>query len=850
MAAVELQRQADGTAFATLRSSGDEKRFRDIAIHRLGGVEVQWRRPGSERIFFRGCQDLDRLLRVAKLCKASSSPINSTLAVFIYTALSLELEKRTPPTMQSHLTRRVFRAIINNEPLHFSRCHRHQLLHTISPARVRPWVPVLHVPRRTLFAFNFNPTTETGEGQPATLPSEKGLQPMTDLKRSLEDKSRAPPNHTLTKAFQLFFATRVESPGIINLFQARLLSITWRHLKAQQEELDDREFQDVFSVENLERMLFVLSEAECLPESRATILKIARYAHAELCADHGFGPNSVSRPALLVYINLLSSNGCPAEARNTIIKFGGRFRGAKPSPWLTVMKGFAMDDDKRQLRNIVRDMEKYSLTFDQASHEELINLLIEQGQFKAVQTAYECPITSDFDPRMVNKKAAIVEPSVTTKKAVVKYAIMNSEIEWARPIFHSLPQGPLSETVGITLLWEAAQGSNASSLAEKVKSWIASDAQIKDALTIADLNSVVQYANASQRPELAPGFVRLAEQWGLVPDQRTHLLQLESYIQAGAVEQTLEMLEQRVDLGLLPSENLPLCNKLIAMLCLSEQRDALFQRISSLLDPLFQDNVRLDPTTVAALTHMLLYRHDWEAISELLRPRLGTYDDEGKGVVRKVITDFILDSSQKDEDVWDVYELFKLAFPQTAVSVRTEVMCSFFERKRSDLAVLVFGHMRQAEDPRRRPKPDTYARCFQGIARNSDATNLELVHNMLKLDLEVNLNTRIQNGLMLAYAACEMPEKSMEIFRQILQSDEGPSQKTIGIFFKVCEKHHNGAQEAIKMLEKIKKVGLEVDRRLFTGYIEAVAAQCEFDLATTGIDKMQAETGVPPTSTT
>lgn len=286
------------------------------------------------------------------------------------------------------------------------------------------------------------------------------------------------------------------------------------------------------------------------------------------------------------------------------------------------------------------------------------------------------------------------------------------------------------------------------------------------------------------------------------------------------------------------------------MLCLSEQRDALFQRISSLLDPLFQDNVRLDPTTVAALTHMLLYRHDWEAISELLRPRLGTYDDEGKGVVRNVITDFILDSSQKDEDVWDVYELLKLAFPQTAVSVRTEIMCGFFERKRSDLAVLVFGHMRQAEDPRRRPKPDTYARCFQGIARNSDATNLELVHNMLKLDLEVNLNTRIQNGLMLAYAACEMPEKSMEIFRQILQSDEGPSQKTIGIFFKVCEKHHNGAQEAIKMLEKIKKVGLEVDRRLFTGYIEAVAAQCEFDLATTGIDKMQAETGVPPTSTT
>jgi hypothetical protein len=609
-------------------------------------------------------------------------------------------------------------------------------------------------------------------------------------------------------------------------------------LKAQQEELDDREFQDVFSVESLERMLFVFQEAECLPESRATILKIARYVYAELRADHGFGIDSVSRPALMAYINLLSINGCPAEARLVILKFGGRFRGAKPSPWLTVMKGFAMDDDNRQLRNITKEFPKYGMRFDQASHEELVNLLIDQGQFKAVQTAYECPITDN------------TEPSLAAKQAAIKCAILNSDTEWAQPIFYSLPQGPLPETVGITLLWEAAQGSSASSLAEKVKSWITSDALIKDAITVADLNSLIQYANASQNPGLAPSFVRLAEQWGLVPDQQTHLLQLESYVQAGAVEQTLEMLERRVDLSLLPSEKLPLCNKLIAMLCSSEQRDALFQRISSLLDPLFQDNVRLDPTTVAALTRMLLYRHDWEAISELLRPRLGTYDDEGKSFVQKAITDFILDRSQKDQEVWDVYELFKLAFPQAGVSIRTEIMCSFFERKRSDLAVLVFGHMRQAEDPRRRPKPDTYARCFQGIARNSDATNLELVHNMLKLDLEVNLNTRIQNGLMLAYAACGMPEKSMEIFRQILQSDDGPSHKTIRIFFRVCEKHHNGAQEAIKMLNKIKKVGVEVDRPLYSAYIEAVAAQCEFDLATTAIDNMEAEIGVPPTSTT
>ncbi|KAJ5150940.1 uncharacterized protein N7482_010192 [Penicillium canariense] len=743
--------------------------------------------------------------------------------------------------MQSHLTRQVFRALINNEPLSFSRCRRNQLLHIISPARVRSSLASLpHVQRRTLFAFNLDPKAAAGEGQPTTLASEKGLKPMTDLKRSLEDKSRAPPDHTLANAFKLFFETRVDSPGVINSFQARLLSMTWKYLKARQEELDDGDWHNVFSVDSLERILFVLSEAQCLPESRETILKIARFAYLELRADHGFGPNSVSRPALLVYINLLSINGNPEEARHVIIDFGGQLRGAKPSPWLTVLKGFALKDDRRQLRKITQDLEKYGVKFDQASHEELIGILIAQDLFKAVQTIYECPLADN------------AEPSLDTKKAVINYAVMRSDIVWAKTIYQTLSEGssPSPETAGIALLLEAAQGSSASSLAEKVKLWTATNPRIKGILTIADVNNLLRYANVKEDPKLAAAFAKLAEQWGLVPDEQTHLLQLESSVQAGDVETTLQILENQVDPTSLPQANISLANKLITMLCLSEKKDSLFQQISSLLDPLFQDDVQLEPATVAALTSMLLYRHDNAAVSELLRPRLATYDSQGKTLIRTAVTDFILDLNQKDDDVWEVYELFRLAFPETGVSVRTELMSTFFERKRSDLAVLVFGHMRQAEDLSRRPKPDTYARCFQGLARTSDATNLELVHNMLKLDLEVELNTRILNGLMLAYAACDMPEKSMNIFRQILQSDEGPSTKTIALFFKVCEKHHNGVQEAIKMFNKVKKLEIEVDRRLYSSYIEAVAAQCEFDLATEAINNMHAEIGVPPTSTT
>ncbi|KAJ5779160.1 hypothetical protein N7457_006880 [Penicillium paradoxum] len=735
--------------------------------------------------------------------------------------------------MQSHLTRRVFRAIINNEPLRFSQCHRNRL-HTITAARVRPAVLSLpHVSRRNIFVFSSDP-----ERQQSTLPSEKGLKPMADLMRALKDRSRTPPGDLLAKAFQTFFTMRLETPMLISHFQARALIVTFKHLRAQQDEMEEKDWQNVFSIENLEKVLDVLSESECAPQARETVMNLARYAYQELNLDHGFGPGKISRPALGLYINILAMNGNPEDARHTLLKFWGQMSKITPSPWLTIMKGFAMKNDLRQVRKIVEEWGNHGNKFDQASHEELVKFLVDHNQFKAAQTVYDSPIADGS------------QPSLAASEALIKYYLLNSRADSAEEIFKSLPGELNQDTTGIVLLWDAAKGSNASALVQKVDAWTAKTPQIKNFITIETVNNLIQYANAMQNPQLASDFMALAGQWALTPDSQTYILQLESRIQAGDVEETLKLLEEKVDATSLTSHNLPIANKLIAMLCRSEEKEALFNQISSLLDPLFQDNVQLESATIAALTHMLLYRHDLEAVSELLRPRLGGYSDEQKAPVRDALAEYILDKSQSDTDVWNVYELLKIAFPETWVSIRTKIMTSFFERKRSDLAVLVFGHMRQADEPGRRPRQDTYARCFQGLARTADATNLELVHNMLKLDLEVDLNTRILNGLMMGYAACEMPEKSMEIFRQILQSEEGPCNKTITIFFKVCEKHHNGAQEAIKMMNKVKKLEITANRPLYSAYMEALAAQCEFDLAVEAIDNMEAEIGIPPTSNT
>ncbi|KAL2833244.1 hypothetical protein BDW59DRAFT_77273 [Aspergillus cavernicola] len=736
--------------------------------------------------------------------------------------------------MQSQLTKRVFRAIVNNEPLPISQC-RNRFLHTVRPYRSRrAALGVPYAQRRELFAFNI---TSPSAPPSAILPSEAGLQPMRELERSATLQTRGPGYDVLAKAFQEFFETRSGEPGVITLFQASLLLRTWNHLHAHQQDMEPEDWKRVFSIDNLENLLFVISEAECLPDARDVICKVARFVFLELGKDHGSGRDQIAEPALLAFINIQALNGNPEEARHTVEKMWYKLRDTTPSPWLTVMKGFAiaMTDGRRQIRQTVESLDKHGVKFDPASQEELIHFLIKRDLQAAVKTIYECPLSGDQ------------EPSTLAKIAVSRYAILKADTAWAEPIFESISSGPVSVTIGIRLLWDATRGKDASYIAENVERWAAKNPDLMASLSISYVNDLIAYANSINNPTLAAAFTALAPRWGLAPDSQTRLLYLESRIQAGDVGGSLAFLEGLDEMDMTASKNLPLMNKLITMLCFSGQDDATVAHVSSFLDPLFENNVRLESDTITALTHMLAYRHDWEGVSELLRPRLGSYELEEKIKVRDVLTKFILDLEQESDQAWEAYGLLRLAFPETGVNMRTKIMTSFFKRGRGDLAYLVFGHMRQANDFAHRPKLETYTQCFQGFAMAPDLTRLELVHNMLKLDTEVDLNTRLLDWLMLAYTECDAPNRSMEIFRTVLQGEEGPSRRTISFFFKMCMKHSLGSFEAIKMMEKMKLLEVAVDRHLYMGYVEALAAHCEFDLAAQALDALKDVTGHAPT---
>jgi hypothetical protein len=595
-------------------------------------------------------------------------------------------------------------------------------------------------------------------------------------------------------------------------------------------------------MESFENTLAVLAQAEWEPDAQELINQFAVSIFRQISSrlERLTPPyEAPSLEALRSYTTVLSLSGSPAEALDMVeIYWTSVLHPTGVIPWMDVIRGFAKEGREDSIRMVMEKMERCGAILDQSGHEAMTLMLAKENHVRALQTVYERKIANDLKPTMAATEAAM------------KAAIWNSMSAWARRLFESLPHDPTPETRDIILLWAAAQGEKPDQLDQRLEDMASKYPEIRLTLTIATINTLVEYAVTCQRQDSVESYVSLAHKWGLQPDTQTYILQMDSRMQAGDIRGAIALFQEFESECLTEEMDVLLLNKLVTNLCYAKHVEVDHDTILLLVDRLIERKGRFAPETLGALCYTLLYRRDLQGISDLLRPLIDSYSTQEISRIRGGFIQYISDMKESAENAWEAYELLNLAFPATPVRIRTNIMTVFFKRNRCDLACLVFGHMRQKENADHRPTANTYAMCFHGIAGAADADSLQLVHNMLKLDVEVGLSTRVLNGLMLAYAACGMPDQAMDFFREILHSEEGPSEQTLTIFFRVCESYHNGVEEAGKMMEKLKSLDIRINSEIYTAYIGALAGHCELERAAEAIRTMESRIGHPPTSFT
>ncbi|KAI6383120.1 hypothetical protein MCOR25_000306 [Pyricularia grisea] len=279
-----------------------------------------------------------------------------------------------------------------------------------------------------------------------------------------------------------------------------------------------------------------------------------------------------------------------------------------------------------------------------------------------------------------------------------------------------------------------------------------------------------------------------------------------------------------LDLG--PTQESAL-NRYLQVLCSQDVVHSV--RVLPTLSTLEEHRVNLEAETIACVTRYLLENDlEYELIDTLSIHAINFSVSERTILINRML-EFCLDTSRSTARSWNTYTLLRQYFPDMKKDPRVKMMYAFFARKRPDMAVLVFGHMRAHDNPEMKPDLDVYVGVLECLGRHPDLDSLKLVHNMFKMDTTIEPTTRLYNAMMMAYTGCGEPWKSLEFWREISTSPEGPTYETLILFFWTCQKIGPGVEKANEVWDKLMRMNVEIPREVFSAYCGALSSKGKLD---------------------
>lgn len=733
--------------------------------------------------------------------------------------------------MRSQLTRHVFRQIIRNEL--YSNTHPwFPATNNCLRTRQCPILPT--APRRTLFGFGRKP-----KRRPKPVDYEPGFETMMDLNNKLRMGVRAPPSQQLAQAFVDFFRSKQRSTLAVEDVQAQYALETLRHLQTTYTEVPDFGLTSEDLRMALRWLKFVFKKVNQYKGHN----ELARALFEELKKRRETMGDDTEPPVpfyqdLLPFIHVMARCNDALYARDLSEEYWETsLKPAGATPWPRVLKGLISENRVDELQKTIEIMQKYNIPFDSKVHEVItVFYAADQADLEMTKKWYQHPIADKSTP------------TIHTDVAVLKLCINRNELDWGDHIFKSLLERTPEEKApwDVILQWAAAKGRSVDEIERMMK--VMKRRQEERGLTLSldmeTINGLVELANSRNDPYTAELYVALGQRWGFLPNPRTYLLQLDYRIKvkdlSGAMAAYARLkAEESVD-----SEDLPLLNKFIVARC--AERPQNYDAIMGLVEDLTERKARFEPETVAVLSLLHLQRGEMEDLVDLLNTHAFHYGLDQRSMISQVLTSHILNLATPTSRAWETYNILRQTFSEIDVPTRTSLMQHFFTRARSDMALHVFGHMRQQQIKSLRPTIATYVACLCGIAKAGDLESLETVRNMMKLDTEIEPNTQLCNALMLAYTGCGEPHTAQSFWEDIVHSREGPSYASIQIALMACEKLPFGERVARDIWGRLKRFEIQVTREIYAAYVGSLAGHNLFGECVKLVDDAEKEVGYKP----
>ncbi|KAI2639981.1 complex I intermediate-associated protein [Xylaria nigripes] len=544
--------------------------------------------------------------------------------------------------------------------------------------------------------------------------------------------------------------------------------------------------------------------------------------------EHRPGMSHADSKYLHHFLAALSQYGAAVEAKEIFLKILANSKQrdyVKFNPrhsMIPIMEGLAKEGNEQGLREVVRKVVSSDTPYDVGIQKVMVDFFAQRNDFYQTNFWFAKALGKGLHPRP------------QTYYEILLFALRNDKKEWATEIYKDLiaqlESGSLAE---FKACWDVAF-QYAFLLFEKGPDEMESLFEVAFEQTkhkknpdsqpnILSINLLLRCAIDTDNPYMAERFIALSKKLEFEPNLMTYQLQIEYRLRAKDLNGAFVAFQELRHLEISVNDNeFPVLNKLIRSLCESSRPD--YEKILEVTSYLEQRHVTLEPETVVSICMAFLKNDETYEVIDTLSLHTAYYSFAEREMVRKSFVNYCLDKNNSTARVWDAYALLRQFFPELELEDRVAVMDVFFERRRPDMACHIFGHMRSHDNPRYRPTLETYVRCLEGIGECRDTKGLGMVHNMMKMDTSIQVNTLLYNALMIGYTACDMSHRALDFWKEITTSPEGPSYATLEIVFRTYEVQPYGDAPAKELWAKLLSMEVDIPENVYAAYATTLAA--------------------------
>jgi hypothetical protein len=431
---------------------------------------------------------------------------------------------------------------------------------------------------------------------------------------------------------------------------------------------------------------------------------------------------------------------------------------------------------------------------------------------------------------------------------VLEWCLANEELELGHKVVRrSLGNDPPKQVWDAVFVWAAGTGKGADEINRMFDVMEASNKtkanrdewRLPDVHTINDL---VKYAVSKNDPYLAERFIALGQARGIEPDSWTYVLQMQYRLNVNDIDGALIAYKNLQATDISTKDDGPTVNKLVVALCKSKRHD--FDTIMNVAADLSDRKMRFEAVTVSRLALLHLGRDELHDVIDLLNTHSFHFSAAERESIRDSIVEYCVDPATTTPRAWDAYCILRNIFDETPRTQRTQLMEDFFRRDRPDMAVHVFNAMRAHSRSDTYPNTDTYVSAFLNAAKIRDLESLEVIHNQLKLDYNIDPTTYLRNALIIGYTGCGQPRRGLSQWDDIVASKEGPTYNSIHIALRACERSPFGDIKARDIWAKLRRMKIDLDQSMWASYAGALVGNGDTTNAISTIEQAEKENEV------